>query len=82
MMMFRWINKLGIGYCSQLQKNPPFSGFLRKSSREGQKIPPFPQENGNMHAAPLCIQMGARAKHILYYIIIGVSSGLQRIIGN
>ena len=35
----------GIGYHWQLHKNPPFPGFLGKSSRDyGQKYPPFPRK--------------------------------------
>ena len=41
-----------IGYRWQLQKTPPFPGFLGKYSRDyGQKIPPFPRKE-NAHAAP------------------------------
>ena len=38
----------GIGYHWQLQKTPPFPGFLAKSSRDyyGQKIPPFSEKMG------------------------------------
>ena len=53
----------GIGYRWQLQKTPPFPGFLGKFSRDyTAKKYPLSRENGNAHAAPLCLRVGAQVR--------------------
>ena len=50
----------GIDYRWQLQKTPPFPGFLVKSSRDytAKKYPSFPRKWEHA-CGPLCIRVGA-----------------------
>ena len=63
----------GIGYDWQLQKTPPFPGFLGKSSRDNDpKMPPFPRK-WEYACGPSCIRVGGGGALGSYYVNISAT---------
>ena len=55
-----------------ITKNIPFSWFSREIFRDyGQKYP-LSRENGNAHAAPICVRVGARDKKFFHAAVNAV----------
>ena len=67
-----------LGYWA-ITKNTPFSWFSREIFPRQRPRKTFPRENGNAHAALLCIRVGARALHYMKRIDLKgrFSSGLK-----